>query len=140
MTGGNCTVGGVHVQHGFELHCNANQTPNNLEVNWTIDGQTGSYRFHLEALETAFCTDNPNLDEEQPVAGFDTYDGTGEGRYTDNQNDQCDAFAKWTFTDDGEPGSGVDHLKITITCDETDLKVLDISCKLKGGNHQAHKK
>jgi hypothetical protein len=132
--GGGCTVNGVHVTHGFELYCKASQGPNNLEVNWTIEGQTGSHRFHLEDLATAVCTDDPTLDEEQPVAGFDTYTGTGTGRY----NGTFDAFATWTLTDDGEPGTGADTFDITITVDGGPT-VLDISCPLDGGNHQAHR-
>jgi hypothetical protein len=139
--GGGCTTDSngdqVHVTHGFILHCDATKKPNNLEVNWTIDGQMGSFRFHLDTLQTAICTNDPNLDEEQPVAGFDTYDGTGEGRYTDNQNNQCDASAEWTFTDNGEPG-GEDSFEITITCEGQTVPVLDILCPL-GGNHQAHR-
>jgi hypothetical protein len=129
--GGGCTVGAIHVKHGFELHCNVKDTPNNLEVNWTIDGQTGSHRFHLEELESAFCEDT-GLTEAPPKAGFDTYTGTGTGLY----DGQCDASAEWVFTDDGEPG-GDDSFEITITCNG--VTVLDISCPL-GGNHQAHKK
>jgi len=132
--GGGCTVNGVHVKHGFELHCSPSQEPNNLEVNWTIDGQTGSHRFHLDTLDTAICTDDPILDEEQPVAGFDTYEGTGTGSY----DGQSGALASWKFTDDGEPGGGVDTLTIDITFGQT--SVLNISCTLENrGNHQAHK-
>jgi len=141
MTGGGtggdsagCTVGGVHVKHGFELHCDANQTPNNLEVNWTIDGETGSHRFHLEALDIVSCTDNPLLDENPPVAGFDTYEGSGTGLY----NGVSGATAVWVFTDDGEPGRN-DLFDIVIT-DASGNNVLDVSCFLDGGNHQAHKK
>jgi hypothetical protein len=129
--GGNCTTGaGVKVTHGFELHCDASDEPNNLEVNW--QDQTGSHRFHLDALETAICTDNPYFSEEQPVAGFDTYQGSGTGSYDGTPG----AMASWTFTDQGEPGKDNDTLVITISAGGT--TVLSVNCILEGGNHQAH--
>jgi hypothetical protein len=139
MTGGgndNCTVDNVAVKHGFVLQCDPNDKPNMLEVNWTINNQTGSHRFKLDTLESAACEDN-GLTEAPPAAGFDTYTGTGTGLYTDNQNNQCDASAEWVFTDNGEPGD-TDSFEITITCEGETVPVLDIECPL-GGNHQAHK-
>ncbi len=127
MTGGGVfTSDGLRVTHGFELHCDASQGPNNLQVNW--DGN----RFHLEGLTSAACSDDPNIDEAPPVAGFDTYKGTGTGRY----NGVSGATAEWTFTDAGEPGSN-DFAKIVIKDADSNV-VLSVSGTLNRGNHQAH--
>ena len=83
--GGNCTtVGDIRVRHGFELHCDASDEPNNLQVTWT-----GGNRFHLTELTDASCPDTA-LDERPPFAGFDTYVGEGIGRY--NGVDGATAF------------------------------------------------
>ena len=112
--------------HGFTLHCDGG--PNRLQVNWR------GYRFHLEELEDAVCTDNPELDEENPVSGFDTMTGTGYGRL----NGVSGAKVEFEFTDDGEPGNGVDTAKIIITPAGGGLPVLDTFGTLQRGNHQAH--
>jgi hypothetical protein len=132
--GGGCDVPGLKVTHGFQLHCDPSDAPNTLEVNWQVAGETGSHQFHLETLDTAICIDDPNFDEGQPVAGFDTYIGSGAGRY----DGASGAIASWVFTDKGEPGKD-DTLVITISAGGP--PVLSVSCTLgnKGGNHQAHK-
>jgi len=121
MNGGG-TIAGSTVRHGFRLLCNPLGVPQRLEVNW--DGN----RFHLESLLTARCSDGPSISEEQPVAGFDTYEGTGSGR-CNNQP----ASISWKFTDAGEPGDN-DTAKIDIMGVACSLSV---SGKLKMGNHQA---
>jgi hypothetical protein len=132
--GGNCTVGDVKVTHGFQLHCNAlGDESNNLEVNWQ-DG-TGSHRFHLDALIAAICPPDFRDLEEQPVAGFNTYIGSGTGTY----DGSAFAVANWTFKDLGEPGKDHDTFEITIMVPGIGI-VLNIfpACTLEGGNHQAH--
>lgn len=131
MTGGGSmfTSEGMRVTHGFELHCDASEMPNNLEVNW---GK--GHKFHLMALTSAFCTDDPTIDEPPPVAGFDTYKGKGTGRY----NGVPGATIEFTFTDAGEPGKK-DVATIEIT-DAGGTVQLDVSGNLKNGNHQAHAK
>src|SRR3989344_544107 len=129
MTGGGSvfTTDGTRVTHGFELHCDTADIPNRLEVNWNKGN-----KFHLESLTSALCTNDPALDEEQPVAGFDTYKGTGTGRY----NGVSGAIAEWTFTDDGEPGTN-DHATIQVK-DINNVVVLTVSGVLDRGNQQAH--
>lgn len=129
MTGGGSIIDLVYgrVTHGFQLHCLDLTASNRLEVNWG-DGE----KFHLENLVTAMCTDDPNINEGQPEAGFDTYEGTGTGRY----NGVSGAIAKWKFTDAGEPGKD-DYAFITIV-DANGNLVLDAQGKLQNGNHQAH--
>ena len=129
MTGGGSvfTDNGVRVTHGFELHCDEADEPNRLQVNWGKGN-----KFHLESLTSAACADDPNLDEEQPVAGFDTYKGTGTGRL----NGVSGATADWEFTDDGEPGTS-DHVRLQIK-DVNNVVVLTVSGALDRGNHQAH--
>lgn len=131
MTGGGSvfTKTGARVTHGFELHCDAKALPNSLQVNWG-----GGNKFHLESLDKAACSDDPNIDSAPPVAGFDTYVGSGTGRY----NGVSGATAKWKFTDAGEPGSS-DSLSIDVY-DASSVLVLSVSGNLKSGNQQAHAK
>ena len=128
MTGGGSvfTEDNVRVTHGFTLHCNLADSPNNLEVNW--DGDS----FHLESLDFALCTDDPNIDPNPPTADFDTHEGEGGGRY----NGVSGATALWTFTDAGQPGRN-DTAAIRIFDAGGDL-VLEVANNLNSGNHQAH--
>ena len=68
MTGGGSvyTEDGTRVTHGFELHCDINIGPNNLEVN--LDGNN----FHLETLTYVSCYDDPVLNPLPRPAPFDT--------------------------------------------------------------------
>lgn len=125
---------GTRITHGFELHCDVNRKPNNLEIN--IHAGTGS-RFHLEQLTFALCTDDPTIEPNPPAAPFDTYEGEGTGRY----NGQPGATAEWIFTDAGEPGTS-DRIKRLIIRDANSVVVLSIpepGHALTFGNHQAHK-
>jgi uncharacterized repeat protein (TIGR01451 family) len=129
MTGGGSVINGrLRVTYGFELHCDASQMPNNLQVNWGKGN-----KFHLESLTSISCSDDPTVNEAPPVAGFDTYNGTGTGRY----NGVSGATATWTFTDAGEPGKN-DTTKIVIK-DAIGNTVLAVYGTLQSGNHQSHK-
>ena len=97
-----------------------------LEVNWGKGN-----RFHLTRLDSALCEDNPAITEGKPIAGFDTYRGTGTGRY----NGVPGATARWTITDAGEPGK---NDTFTITISNGSGTVLNVTGTLQGGNHQAH--
>lgn len=127
--GGSISDGGLKVSHGFTLQCDAT-TPGltqRLQVNW---GK--GHKFHLTEISTAACSDGPTISEGSPVAGFDTYVGTGIGRY-----DGVDgATAEWTVTDAGEPGKA-DSFRIVIR-DAGGAVVLDRAGTLSVGNHQAH--
>lgn len=118
--------GDGRVTHGFELRCD--NRPNNLQINW--DGN----QFHLETLLSAVCSDSPAIEPNPPDANFDTFIGTGNGRY----NGVSGAFAQWVFTDAGEGGSS-DTATITIW-DANNNQVLNVSGFLTFGNHQAHSK
>ena len=133
MTGGGSVFSGDYgrVTHGFELHCNASQGPNNLEVNWS-KGKKGANKFHLTELIWSWCRDNPSIDERPPVAGLDTYIGFGKGRF----NGVDGATIKFVFTDEGEPGKN-DKAGIVIW-DADGNQVLMVKGSLKNGNHQAH--
>ena len=91
------------------------------------------YRFHLELLQDARCFDNPQLDEQNPVAGFDTIEGEGVGRL----NGVPGATIEFKFIDDGEPGKVSDTAFITIS--DGGGVVLEVSGRLNRGNHQAHR-
>lgn len=126
MTGGG-SVAETSIRHGFELHCDKNDTPNNLEVNWDNDK-----RFHLESQTSAVCSNDPAIGSKPPMAGFDTYAGTGMGRY----NGVSGATAEWTFTDAGEPGVS-DSIRLTVKDKDSNV-VLNMAGNLRNGNHQAH--
>lgn len=129
MTGGGSvyTRAGVRVTHGFELHCDATVTPNNLQINWDKGN-----KFHLETLTSALCTDDPAIAPTPPNAGFDTYKGTGTGKF----NGVPGYTAEWTFTDAGEPGKK--DLATIVIKDPANAVVLSVSGLLKVGNQQAH--
>ncbi|MDA1315109.1 MAG: hypothetical protein O2968_17395 [Acidobacteria bacterium] len=112
------------VTHGFTLHCDGG--PNNLEVNWP------GHRFHMELLTEAICTDDPEKDEQNPVAGFDTMTGRGLGRL----NGVSGATIAFTFVDDGEPGKVSDTARMVIS--DSDGVVLEVEGTITKGNQQAH--
>jgi Dictyostelium (slime mold) repeat len=128
MTGGGSVFGkgSQRVTHGFELHCDPEVGPNNLEVNW------GGNHFHMEELLTAVCTDDPSIAPPPPPAGFDTYTGTGTGRC----NGADGATISFVFTDAGEPGK-FDTAEIQISGCPSGGGIT-VSGPLKKGNHQAH--
>ena len=127
MTGGGSvfTQDGKRVNHGFEIHCNPDIEPQNLEVNF------GGNRFHLTEMTSAFCEDT-ELDQLPRPAPFDTFTGTGEGRF----NGVDGYHIEFVFTDAGEPGKK-DTAEIMIT-DPSNALVLFVSGELRSGNQQAH--
>jgi hypothetical protein len=128
FTGGGSVFGedGARVTHGFQLNCEADKSPNNLQINWKGNA------FHLEALTRAACTDSPGIVPNSPAADFDTYVGAGTGRL----NGVSGYKADWRFTDAGEPGKN-DTARIVIR-DPANNVVLSVSGSLNRGNHQAH--
>ncbi|HEY3123571.1 MAG TPA: hypothetical protein VGK70_05870 [Thermoanaerobaculia bacterium] len=129
MTGGGSIFrkGGGRMTHGFELHCNSAELPNNLEINWDKGNN-----FHLETLTSAVCSDDPNINPHPPSAPFDTYVGTGTGTC----NGVSGATITFTLTDAGEPGKN-DTATFNITGCPGGL-TLSVSGNLKFGNQQAH--
>ena len=129
MTGGGSvfTTGKDRVTHGMELHCDATALPNNLEVNWG-KGE----KFHLDALSSVVCSDDPRIGPAKPVASFDTMVGLGTGSY----NGRSGATVAFTFTDAGEPGRS-DTATINIK-DAGGRIVLTVSGSVSNGNQQAH--
>lgn len=115
------------VTHGFELHCNVNQLPNNLEVNW------GGNHFHLNVLTKVECSDDPAITPNPPRAGCDTIHGWGDGKY----NGVSGYHVEFIFTDAGEPGKN-DWAWILIT-NPSGGTVMEVSGFLKSGNQQAHR-
>ena len=131
MTGGGSVfaLDGTRVTHGFELHCDANRNPNSLEINWNGN------QFHLTDLVSATCIDDPGISPPPPAAPFDTYIGTGIGRY----NGARGATIEWTFTDAGEPGT-LDTAKYLIRDSGGNVVLSVPATNLTFGNHQAHRK
>ena len=113
------------VTHGFQLHCDSNSGPNNLEVNWL------GFKFHLEQLENALCFDDGTVNEPPPKSNgnpnsrkptLDVYYGEGFGRY----EGQCGAYAQWVMDDNGEPGKADQIISMVIWNSDKDL-VLNIN-------------
>jgi hypothetical protein len=143
MTGGGFIVGDmiidgttekVRLNFGFELHCDANKAPNNLQINWRPLSGGPTYIFHLESMDSASCFETP-ADQGMPPAPFDTHIGSGTGRFKVGSSSWQSATIKWRFVDDGEPGAGTDELSIIIVVGST---TYTISGKITGGNIQAH--
>jgi len=131
MTGGGNfrASDGTVAHHGFQLRCDAEDRRQNLEINWG-KGQN----FHLTAVASVSCYDDPKLDPEHPAASIDTLVLTGTGRF----NNKDGATITLVFTDAGEPGFN-DGVQMVIR-DAQGKVVLDVSSTtLIGGNHQAHK-
>ena len=128
MEGGGCvtTRDDQRITHGFDLHCDPDDPPNTLDIDWA------GHRFHLAAVERTRCIDDPVIDLEPPVAGFDTVSGEGTGRL----NGEDGATAEWVFTDAGTAGVE-DHAAIIIRNPSGEV-VLDVSGTLTYGNHEAH--
>ena len=111
------------------LHCDGS-SPNKLEVNWK-EGHHAK-RFHMTSLTSISCTDDSTIIPDPPPAPFDTFTGTGTGKY----NNMPGATVEFMFADAGEPGRH-DRASIRIRSSSGAL-LLDVSGRLKGGNLQAH--
>ena len=134
MTGGGQQVvvnavdnSNVTVSRGFTIHCDIILS-NNLEVNWKGN------KWHItKPLTTAQCFDDPNVNEEPPAAGFDTFVGTGTGRL----NGVDGSIITFRFIDYGEPGS-LDMAEIKIYAPGGALVLNVVLTNLTRGNIQAH--
>ncbi len=141
MTGGGSVSHPGDVTHGFELHCDRADKPNNLEINWGKESR--KYRFHLEELLTAVCTDT-SIRQAPPEAPFDTYVGKGTGRFGEGSGPGKLGYTiEFTLTDGGpargEPGiDDTAAFKIYETANPTNV-VLTANGKVSRGNHQAHR-
>ncbi|MBI2829464.1 MAG: hypothetical protein HYX77_09375 [Acidobacteria bacterium] len=82
-------------------------------------------------VASASCFDHPDIAPNPPLAGFDTYVGTGTGTY----NGVEWATIEWRFTDAGEPGNN-DTATIVVR-EANGVAVLTVSGTLSG-DHQAH--
>ena len=115
MTGGgsvfygdSASGGRVRVTRGFEIHCDPNQLPNNLQVNEHANDKD---KFHLdELLAGTHCTEDPNILQDPPAADFDTFVGIGIGKL----NLVSGAPICFIFVDAGEPAAHIDHAYIQI--------------------------
>jgi hypothetical protein len=128
MTGGGRLNTNLIVTHGFELHCNVDDLPNNLQINW----DKGNH-FHLDELIDVECIDTPGISPNPPPADFDLLEAHGTGSY----NGEDGARIYFVFTDAGEPGKD-DTARIKIVDADGDIVVDVGTTNLRGGNHQAH--
>lgn len=128
---------GELLTHGFILHCNATDTPNNLEINW--NSKTGEHQFHLENLISAHCEMNTALGSPNPpTANFNTWVGNGTGKL----DGQPGAFIYAIFTDQSQPagtqaGGQGDWSTIVIYAPNGTLAI-QVTDPLFGGAQQAH--
>jgi hypothetical protein len=120
MTGGGSvfTSDSTRVTHGFELHCDKSNKPNNLEVNFG-----GGNNFHLDTLARVFCA---------KIGDVYYIFGVGTGSY----NGVSGATVFFRLTDAGEPGTN-DEAYIVIK-DSTGATVLSVNGFLDNGNQQFH--
>ncbi len=125
--GGNVFDGAVRFTHSFGLPCEPDGGAAKLTINWRGN------RFHLTELDSAWCSDDSNIDESPPVAGFDTFEGTGTGVL----NGVSGVTITFTLTDAGEPGRGVDYAEFVI---QDEGQPIVLTGTLLGGNHQAHRR
>lgn len=128
MTGGGRITAPFVLTHGFELHCDPNESPNNLQINWDKGN-----KFHLESVTDINCFDDPTQSPNPPPAPFDILELSGSGRY----NGESGAFVWVQLTDYGEPGKN-DWATVVVYDADGNL-VLDQTGVLRVGNHQAHK-
>jgi hypothetical protein len=131
MTGGGSVIlaDGTRVTHGFEIHCDITDVPNNLEVNWPA-----ANNFHMDTLTSAVCTDHdPQINNAPPAAEFDTFVGHGTGKL----NGVPGATIVFTFVDAGEPGTK--DTAAYLIKDHLGNVVLNVpTLFLTKGNQQAH--
>lgn len=133
MTGGGSvfTDEGQRVTHGFNLRCDGGDKRQSLEINWG-NGQ----RFHLTQLTKVICSNDKDINPENPASQIDTYEGWGTGRLAGNKTM---GTAHWIFTDAGEPGVN-DRFMITVYAnDENKTILVQADGYLNRGNHQAHR-
>lgn len=135
FTGGGkqVTLDNVVVTKGFEVDCDLHQPSNNLEINWSNPGESGSHHFHMTAFLAAVCTlvKKPN----PPTAPVNTIVAMGTGLF-DNTSGYTVEFE---LVDNGEPGtSDAAMFKVYETANPSHVV---LNCPLKvitGGNIQAH--
>ena len=130
MTGGGkqITFGGLQVTRGFELHCDI-ILANNLEINWAP-----ANNFHItRPLTSATCLLDPNFNAPPPKSPINTFIGVANGEL----NGVPGATARFTFIDNGEPGSS-DLASIQVY-DASNNLVLNVPLSpLDAGNIQMH--
>jgi hypothetical protein len=135
FTGGGkqVSVGNVVVTKGFEVDCDLHQPSNNLEINWSNPGESGSHHFHMTAFLAAVCTlvKKPN----PPTAPVNTIVAMGTGRF-----DNIDGYTvQFELVDNGEPGtSDAAMFKVYETANPGNVV---LNCPLEviaTGNIQAH--
>ncbi len=124
--------------HGFILHCNATNLPNNLEINWK-DSSGVEHRFHLTSLINAHCEMNPALGSPNPpTANFNTWVGNGTGTLDGVPGAHIYAI----FTDQSQPAGtqagGPGDWSTIVIFSGNGTVVLNVTDSLFGGAQQAH--
>lgn len=151
MTGGTGQVildladGSRFISAGFTIHCDI-LLSNNIELNWK-DEDGNARRWHItKPIQTAKCTDNPAVRPGQPLALFDTFEGTAEGSLDGVEG----SWLEFVFVDGGEPGKREDLTFLRVWSGEigssTVVEQIDGDVDIPGytglarirGNIQAH--
>jgi len=131
MTGGGSIDSGkgkdaTRATWGFEIRCDASQG------NFQYQDHSGG-NFHLTALTSVVCFNDPAIGSGVPQAGFDTMRFSGTGRWNGTAGYTVEAV----IVDAGEPGRN-DRITITVKTG-AGVVVSSLTGSLTGGNHQAHK-
>lgn len=135
FTGGGkqVTLANVVVTKGFEVDCDLHQPSNNLEINWSNPGESGSHHFHMTSFLAAVCAlvKKPN----PPTAPVNTIVGMGTGNF-DNTSGYSVQFE---LVDNGEPGtSDAAMFKVYQTSNPSNVVLSAPLQVISGGNIQAH--
>jgi hypothetical protein len=135
FTGGGkqVTLSNVVVTKGFEVDCDLHEPSNNLEINWSNPGESGSHHFHMLVFTAAICTfvKKPN----PPTAPVNTIVASGTGRY-----DNVDGYTvQFELVDNGEPGSNdAAMFKVFETANPNHVVLNAALQVITTGNIQAH--
>jgi len=125
--------------HGFIVHCDPTQRPNNLEINWK-DPQSGvEHQVHPTPLNEAHCEMNPALGKPNPPeANFNTWVGSGTGRLDGKSGASIYAI----LTDQSQPAGtqtgGPGDWSTLVIYSADGILVLNVTDTLFGGAQQAH--
>ena len=105
----------------FLLPCDGAHPNQNLQIQWGFKDNERRYKFVMDTLDTASCSDSPAFDDGGP-APFDTIVGTATGTRDGNPGYKLEFYV----ADAGEgpaphPGRRLDRMKVKITAPNGDL-------------------
>jgi hypothetical protein len=109
----------LKVHTALVLQCSETDKPNHLQVTWN-----NGYHFHLEHAMSIECDTTSKKNT-----------GFGTGRLNGNPK----SCARWSFTDNGEPGNrDLGHVDVYANAMCTGIPMITGDGPLVGGNYQSH--